>query len=191
MRCEPMSWIRDRHRRHDCALFAPSEPKSDLNIDMNDNDIRVALSEEIARGLMEDFIGTDLNCRGEIDRDMERLLTIAPRAGHVQAPLRDGETTIKARRRGGKLDFDIMVGLRQNRSHDAVGSGRLPARQHNHARPGPDLLDQGQGHQRRRQEFFVPSAINETGRRSFRHHYHVVKGRIEKCISYGSPHRCS
>jgi len=119
MRCTN-SWIRIGTVVMIVAVVscASSEPKSDLDINMDSDEIRVALSEEIARGLIEDYVGTDLSCEGEIDRDMERLLTTLDREGpRSRASYRDGETTIEARRRGGKLDFDIS----------GQGSGRIEA----------------------------------------------------------------
>ena len=100
------------------ASCASSEPKSDLDINVDSDEIRVALSEEIARGLIEDYVGADLSCDGEIDGDMERLLQKLDRDGpRSKASYRDGETTISARRRGGKFDLDIS----------GRGSGRIEA----------------------------------------------------------------
>ena len=104
------------------ALFAitcaSSEPKSDLNIDVDDNEIRVAVSAAVARGLMEELIGSDLDCQGEIDNGMERLLRELDQGGpRSRASIRDGETTIAARRRGGRLNLDIR----------GAGSGRIEA----------------------------------------------------------------
>lgn len=97
---------------------ASSEPKSDLNIDVNDQEIRVAVSAAVARGLMEELIGSDLDCQGEIDTGMERLLRELDQGGpRSRASYRDGETTIAARRRGGRLDLDIR----------GAGSGRIEA----------------------------------------------------------------
>ena len=97
---------------------ASSEPKSDLDINIDDNEIRVAVSAEIARGLMEELIGSDLDCQGEIDTGMEKLLLKLDRGGsRSRASYRDGETTIAARRRGGRLDLDIS----------GAGSGRIEA----------------------------------------------------------------
>ena len=98
---------------------ASSEPKSDLNIDIDDNEIRVAVSAEVARGLMEELIGSDLDCQGEIDTGMEKLLQELDQGGpRSRASIRDGETTIAARRRGGKLNLEIS----------GAGSGRIEAR---------------------------------------------------------------
>ena len=97
---------------------ASSEPKSDLNIDVNDQEIRVAVSAAVARGLMEELIGSDLDCQGEIDTGMERLLRELDQGGpRSRASYRDGETTITARRRGGRLDLEIS----------GAGSGRIEA----------------------------------------------------------------
>jgi hypothetical protein len=100
------------------AGCATSEPKSDLNIDVNHNDITVAVSEEVARGLMDNLIGSDLDCRSDIDGFLETLLVKLDRGGpRSHATVRDGETTLSARRRGGKLDLDIS----------GAGSGRIEA----------------------------------------------------------------
>ena len=97
---------------------ASSESKSDLNLDIDDNEIRVAVSAEVARGLMEELIGSDLDCQGEIDTGMEKLLQKLDQGGpRSRASYRDGETTIAARRRGGKLDLEIS----------GAGSGRIEA----------------------------------------------------------------
>lgn len=90
------------------ASCTSSEPKSDLKIDVNSNEIRVAVSEEVARGLMEELIGADLECKGELDGGFEKLLQTLDRDGpRSRAAYRDGDTTVAARRHGGKLDLDI------------------------------------------------------------------------------------
>ena len=97
---------------------ASSEPKSDLNIDVDDDEIRVAVSAVVARGLIEELIGSELDCQGEIDTGMEKLLRKLDQGGpRSRASYRDGETTITARRRGGKLDLEIS----------GAGSGRIEA----------------------------------------------------------------
>jgi hypothetical protein len=97
---------------------ASSEPKSDLDISVNDNEIRLAVSAEVARSLMEELIGSDLDCQGEIDTGIEKLLRELDQGGpRSRASYRDGETTIAARRRGGRLDLDIS----------GAGSGRIEA----------------------------------------------------------------
>ena len=100
------------------AGCATSEPRSDLNIDVNDTSISVAVSESVARGLMENLIGSDLDCRSDIDGNLEGLLEKLDRGGpRSRATVRDGETTLSAHRRGGRLDLDIS----------GAGSGRIEA----------------------------------------------------------------
>lgn len=87
---------------------ASSEPKSDFAIDVDSDEIRVAMSAEVARGLLEELIGADLDCKSEIDRGMEELLLKLQRDGpRARAMYRHGESTIQAQRRGGKFDLDI------------------------------------------------------------------------------------
>ena len=95
-----------------------SEPKSDFSFDVDDEQIRVALSEDVARGLMKELIGTDLDCTGDIDGGLETLLQKLDQNGPgSRATYRDGESTITARRRGRKVDLDLSGG----------GSGRIEA----------------------------------------------------------------
>jgi len=100
------------------AACASSEPKSDLNIAVDNDEIRVAVSEAVARGVMESLLGDDLECGGEIDGEFKALLARLDRSGpRSRATYRDGENTIEARRRGGKLNLDIT----------GQGSGRIEA----------------------------------------------------------------
>jgi hypothetical protein len=97
---------------------ASSEPKSDLELDFDDDEISVAISQEIARGLVEGLIGSDLECKGEIDDNFEALLEELERRGpRARASFRDGETTVDGRRRGGKVDLMIR----------GAGSGQVEA----------------------------------------------------------------
>lgn len=87
---------------------ATSEPESDFSFDVDGDEIRVSLSDDVARGLMEELIGADLDCKGDIDGGLEDLLLKLDQNGpRSRASYRDGETTITARRRGGNLDLDI------------------------------------------------------------------------------------
>ncbi len=87
---------------------ASSEPKSDFDLTVNNDEINVAVSKAVARGIVEGLVGADLDCESEIDGGMEALLTKLDRGGpRSHATYRDGETTIDATRRGGKLDLDI------------------------------------------------------------------------------------
>jgi hypothetical protein len=97
---------------------ASSEPKSDLELEVDDNEIRLAVSEEVARGLMEELIGAELECDGGVDGHMRALLAKLDRDGpRARASYRDGETTVNGRRRGGKLDLEIQ----------SMGSSRIEA----------------------------------------------------------------
>jgi hypothetical protein len=97
---------------------ASSEPKSDFELDINDNEITVAISEVVARGVLEDLIGSDLECDegadGHFRAFLEKLDQGGPRA---KASYRDGEGTIDGRRRGSKLDLKVS----------GAGSGKIEA----------------------------------------------------------------
>ena len=100
------------------AACASSETKSDLNIAIDSDEIRVAVSKAVARGVVESLLGDDVECDGHIDDDFKNLLTRLDRSGpRSRATYRDGENTINARRRGGRLDLDIT----------GQGSGRIEA----------------------------------------------------------------
>jgi hypothetical protein len=94
---------------------ASSEPKSDFAIDVDSDEIRVAMSAEVARGLMEELIGADLDCRSEIDGGMEKLLLKLQHDGpRAHATTRNGETTIRGSRRGSRVDL-VMTGEGQGK----------------------------------------------------------------------------
>ncbi len=97
---------------------ASSEPKSDLEFNVDTDEIRLAISEQAARGLMEELIGADLECEGEVDGHMKSLLEKLDAGGpRARASYRDGESTVDGRRRGGKLDLEIR----------GAGSGKIEA----------------------------------------------------------------
>ena len=97
---------------------ASSEPKSDFELDVNDDEITVALSEAVARGVMEDLIGADFECDEGADGQFGAFLEKLDQGGtRAKASYRDGENTIDGRRRGSKLDLKI---------HGA-GSGKIEA----------------------------------------------------------------
>jgi hypothetical protein len=87
---------------------ASSEPKSDFSFDVDSDEIRVAMSAEVARGLMEEFIGADLDCKSEIDGGMEKLLLKLQHDGpRARATYRNGENTVRGSRRGSRVDLVI------------------------------------------------------------------------------------
>ncbi len=97
---------------------ASSEPQSDLELAVNGDEIRIAVSEVVARGVMENLVGSAIECDGDIDPSLQTLLESLDRGGpRSRASFRDGETTVDARRRGGRFDIDIR----------GYGSGRIEA----------------------------------------------------------------
>ena len=97
---------------------ASSGRNSDLSVDIESDEIRVAVSQAVARGVMESLLGSDLECSRGVDGEFESLLTELDHGGpRARAAYRDGENTIRARRRGGKLDLEIT----------GMGSGRIEA----------------------------------------------------------------
>jgi hypothetical protein len=97
---------------------ASSQPESDFELDVDSDEIRVAVSKEIAQGVMEDLIGSDLECEGDVDGQFRALLEKLDEDGpRAKAHYRDGETIVDARRRGSKLDLKIS----------GEGSGRIEA----------------------------------------------------------------
>ena len=97
---------------------ASSEPKSDFELDVDSDEITVAVSEAVARGVMEDLIGADLECDGEVDGHLKAFLEKLDEGGpRARASYRNGENTVDGRRRGGKLDLKIR----------GAGSGKIEA----------------------------------------------------------------
>jgi hypothetical protein len=97
---------------------ASSEPKSDVELDIDDEQITVAISEAVARGVMEDLVGADLECEDGADGKFRAFLERLDRGGsRAKASYREDESTIEGRRRGNTLDLKI---------HGA-GSGKIEA----------------------------------------------------------------
>jgi hypothetical protein len=97
---------------------ASAEPKSDFELDIDSDEITVAVSEAVARNVMEDLVGADLECDGEVDGHLKALLEKLDEGGpRASASYRDGENTVDGRRRGGKLDLKIR----------GAGSGKIEA----------------------------------------------------------------
>lgn len=87
---------------------ATSAPRSDLELEVDGDEIRLEISEAVARSAVEGILGSSLECDGEIDDDLRKLLTDLDRGGpRSRAARRDGETTLDARRRGGRLHLEI------------------------------------------------------------------------------------
>jgi len=97
---------------------ASTEPKSDFELDVDSDEIRVAISETVARGLMEDLIGADLECNDGVDGDFKAFLEKLDEGGpRARTSYRDGENFVDGRRRGNKLDLKIR----------GAGSGKIEA----------------------------------------------------------------
>jgi hypothetical protein len=97
---------------------ASSEPKSDFELNVDDDEITVAISEVVARAVMEDLIGADLECDNGADGQFGAFLEKLDRGGpRARASYRDGESTIDGRRRGSKLDLKVS----------GTGSGKIEA----------------------------------------------------------------
>jgi len=97
---------------------ASSEPKSDFKLDVDDDEITVAISKAAAQGVMEGLVGSDIECDDGADGQFGAFLAELDQGGpRAKASYRDGESTIDGRRRGSKLDLKI---------HGA-GSGKIEA----------------------------------------------------------------
>jgi hypothetical protein len=87
---------------------ATSEPRPDLELEVGGDEIRLELSEAVARSAVEGILGSRLECDGEIDDGLREVLAELDRGGaRSRATRRDGESTLDARRRGGQLDLEI------------------------------------------------------------------------------------
>ena len=97
---------------------ASSQQQSDLELDIDSDEIRLVISKEVAQGVMEDLIDADLKCEGDVDGHFGALLEKLDRDGpRAKAHYRDGESVVEGRRRGGKLDLEIR----------GAGSGSIEA----------------------------------------------------------------
>ena len=97
---------------------ASSQKQSDLELDVDSDEIRLAISKEVAQAVMEDLVGSHLECDGDVDGQFGALLAKLDEGGpRAKAHYRDGESIVDARRRGSKLDLEIR----------GEGSGRIEA----------------------------------------------------------------
>jgi hypothetical protein len=68
----------------------------------------VAMSESLARSLLEGVVGADLECGADLDDDFAGLLRELHRGGRgSKATLRDDDSVIRARRTGSSLKMKI------------------------------------------------------------------------------------
>jgi len=96
-----------------------SKQQPDLVVDYDDDkNLTVAISSAVARGIMEELIGSDLDCKGDLDPEVETMLqTLDKKGPRSSAAYRDEDTTVAAQRRGGKLHLEIS----------GSGSGKIEA----------------------------------------------------------------
>lgn len=81
------------------------------------NGLVVAMSEALARSLLEGMVGADLKCGSDIDGDFAAMLHKLDRGGRgSRATIRDEDSVITARRSGNSLKIDL---------DDADGGGGL------------------------------------------------------------------
>jgi len=72
------------------------------------NGVAVAVSEALAREIFEGAIGTELDCRADLDPKFESMLRTLDRGGRgSQTTLRVDDTIVHARRRNKSIRFDI------------------------------------------------------------------------------------
>ena len=87
---------------------ASSAPQSDIDLRLDDEEIQLTMSEAWARAAVGGLLGSALDCRGDVDAGLRELLEELDRGGtRSRAVRRDGETTLEARRRGGRLALEI------------------------------------------------------------------------------------
>lgn len=88
-----------------------------ISLDGDADDLVIAVSEALARSLLEGVVGADLKCGADVDDDFSAMLRELDRGGRgSRAKLHDGDGMITARRSGRSLKMDIR---------DADGGGRL------------------------------------------------------------------
>jgi hypothetical protein len=92
-----------------CASSTPAEQKSLTVSESKDGQgVVVAVSEALARELLEDTLGSELNCDGELDPEFEDMLRTLDRQGRGgRATLTDEDSVVTAHRRGRTVEFDV------------------------------------------------------------------------------------
>lgn len=92
-----------------CPTISLGKEKSVTIAESKDGDgVVVEVSKALAREVLESAIGTELSCKGEVDRDFESMLATLERRGRRSSVTRENEDSIIiAKRRGKKLKLDI------------------------------------------------------------------------------------
>lgn len=90
------------------ACASSGHQRSDVDFAIHDEEIRLQLSEELARAAVTSLLGSGLECDGAVDPELGRLLAALDRGGpRSKATLRTGETTLEGRRRGTRVTLEL------------------------------------------------------------------------------------
>ena len=91
-----------------CATTTPEQKSLTVSESDDGQGVVVAVSEALARELLEDTFGSDLSCDGELDPDFEGMLRTLDRQGRGgRATLTDDDSVVTAHRRGRTVEFDV------------------------------------------------------------------------------------
>jgi hypothetical protein len=92
-----------------CSSATPAAQKSVTVSESKDGQgVVVAVSEALARQLIEDTFGSELSCDGELDAEFEAMLRTLDRQGRgARATISDDDSVVTARRRGRTVEFDV------------------------------------------------------------------------------------
>ena len=97
-----------------CSTASKKESKSlSISESKNGDGLVLAMSEALARSLLEGVVGADLECGADLDSDFAAMLRELDRGGRgSRATIRDEDGVITARRSGRslKVDFDDTDG---------------------------------------------------------------------------------
>jgi len=97
-----------------CSTASKKESKSvSISETKNGEGLVVAVSESLARSVLEGIVGADLECGADLDSDFAAMLRELDRGGRgSRATIRDEDGVITARRSGRslKVDFDDTDG---------------------------------------------------------------------------------
>ena len=96
---------------------ASSPPANDFEMSITDGNLDVALSRDLVVSMLADSLDAELDCGGDLDGDLRRLLEPLAQKSRGRTSMRqDGDRVIVVRR-GSRLTFKI----------DDDGGGRLEA----------------------------------------------------------------
>jgi len=92
-----------------CASSVPPEQKSLTVSESKDGQgVVVAVSEALARELLEDAFGSELSCDGDLEPEFEGMLRTLDRQGRgARTTISDDDSVVTARRRGRSVEFDV------------------------------------------------------------------------------------